>query len=350
MFAAQGDGHFRGEAVLIAGVVLQYIATRISMAAIARADGSSPGRQALAQWLPIVATVLAAVAMGQPEIAITLIFGSAVACLSLVLGMTTYVEPVRQLPAERRVWPLALPAALLLLLAGFHGSLTWYHGLMLLVMGAAFLGVWIERPRPEAAPEQAAAPADRSIAPPAHPLNYAARAVVPPAQKTSLTISPQFIVLAMALAGVGGWIIIRGAVGTSQNSRVLTAGLLGATVLGPLLLLPALGMGTVLAQGGHTSRMVTALCGTVLLNLCLLLPLVILIEYFVGRFTGNSRLTTFPLVTWRLDTVLLVVLSFALLPVAAGRWLPQRIEAIFLVVIYAAYLVARTALSARLIG
>ena len=56
----------------------------------------------------------------------------------------------------------------------------------------------------------------------------------------------------------------------------------------------------------------------------------------------------YPLAVWRIDTVLLLMLSFAMVPVAMGRWMPERLESILLVVVYAAYLVAQTMLAARL--
>jgi Ca2+/Na+ antiporter len=105
-----------------------------------------------------------------------------------------------------------------------------------------------------------------------------------------------------------------------------------------------------IAQEGHTDRVVTALCGTVLLNLCLLLPAIVLIEFVRGALHGHAQPMTFPLITWRVDAVLLVVLGFALIPLAADRWLPERLEAMLLVIVYAGYLLAETVLSARLLG
>jgi hypothetical protein len=88
----------------------------------------------------------------------------------------------------------------------------------------------------------------------------------------------------------------------------------------------------------------------VLLNLCLLLPIVILLNYVLAGVlhASESRATPYPLIVWRVDTVMLVVLGFAIVPVAAGRWLPGRLESMLLVLAYAAYLVAETVVSARL--
>lgn len=310
------------EILLVGGVVIQYVATRLSMATLGRRDGAAPGRMALAQWLPIMATTLAAVAMRQPEMALCLVFGSSVAAMALVLGMTMYVAPPANPTPQWRQWALVLPASILLLLAGFRGQLTWFHAVMLLIMGAAFLGVWVER-RPEQEP---------------------AMVNDPPAN----SVPAVFLIPAVLLAGIGAYAAVRGA-GLSAG-RLLTPDLIAATILSPLLLLPSLGVGTLLAQQGHSDRAITSLCGTVQLNLCFLLPVIVLVQYAIGAFHGNAEAMTYPLITWRVDTVLLVVLSFALLPVAAGRWIPERIEAALLVVVYIGYLFAETALSVRLLG
>lgn len=314
-------GRFGAEILLVGGIVLQYMATRLSISALGRPDRSSPGKLAIAQWLPILSTAVAALVMKMPEMALCLAFGSSVAGLSLVLGMTTYVAPVSPPVPQRRLWAMVLPAAIFLLLAGFRGRLTWSHAVMLLVMGAAFLAVWIERP-------------DVVTQPPGSP--DGSRAV------------PTLLVPAILLVALGATVTLYG---TSKiSSRILTPDLLAATILSPLLLLPALGTCTVLAQGGQTDRAVTAICGTVLLNLCLLLPAIVLFEYAFGAYHGNVQPMVFPLITWRVDAVLLVVLTFAMIPVAAGRWLPERIESVLLVMVYAGYLIAETALTARLLG
>ena len=46
---------------------------------------------------------------------------------------------------------------------------------------------------------------------------------------------------------------------------------------------------------------------------------------------------SFPLALWRIDTVLLVVFGFILLPVSTGRWNLGPLEGSVLVIVYAAY-------------
>jgi Ca2+/Na+ antiporter len=328
MFQGESGGRVGAELLVIVGVIIQYAATRLALASWTRYDGYWPRRRALVQWLPICASTLAATAMGQVGVAIGLVFGSSVACLSLVMGLSSCFGGLRELPANSRLWLLVLPAALLVLMMGFHGSFTMAHGMMLLVMGATFLAVWIERPG--------------SIG--GVPIATATEISSPPRPPVSATVA------AIILAVLGAWVAIRGTVMTGEHSRMLPADLLAATVLSPLLLLPALGSATTVAQRGQMGHVVTALCGTVLLNLCVLLPVVIftdgvhslLTQPHVSEATAiigaTVKTTPFPVVTWRVDTVVLVVLGFAMIPVSTGRWLPDRFESVLLIAAYIAYL------------
>jgi len=101
---------------------------------------------------------------------------------------------------------------------------------------------------------------------------------------------------------------------------------------------------------GHV---VTALCGTVLLSLCALLPGGIFADWIhetlphphvagaAAVISATARSTPFPVVVWRLDTVVLVLLGFAMIPVAVGRWLPDRLESVLLITTYILYLFAK---------
>jgi len=338
MFQSESGGRIGAELLVIVGVIIQYAATRLALAAWTRYDGYWPRRRALVQWLPICASTLAAMVMGQTGVAIGLVFGSSVACLSLVMGLSSCFGGVRELPPNSRLWCLVLPAAMLVLMMGFHGSFVPVHGIMLLIMGGTFLAVWVEKPG--------------TVGP---PLALAADPQSPPVQPIPATVG------AIVLAILGAWVAIRGAVSTGQHSRMLPADLLAATVLSPLLLLPALGSATTVAQRGQMGHVVTALCGTVLLNLCLLLPLVIFSDWIhsvwthpqvadtAAVVTTTVRATPFPVVTWRVDTVVLVVLGFAMIPVAVGRWLPDRFESVLLIAAYIAYLFVK-AIVARAIS
>ena len=311
--------------LLIIAAGLLYVASRLAVFALARGDGSNPGRRALGQWLPVAACALAAIFMGRADVAVSVIFGTSVAFLSLVLGLATYLAPMESLPASRKSWPFILPAALLALLAGFSGHLAWWHALMLLALGGAVLAVWLE------SPEMSDPHAPRSPA--------GLIAVLAP--------------LAVALAGYGAYQAVRGTLASSGNSHLLSPGSVAATILSPLLVLPTLGNASALSQRGHTGRAVSALVGSVLLNLCLLLPACVLLWYLheahwkLGFSTfadfrapwESAHALPYPMAAWRVQTVILLVLGLALVPVSMGRWLFGRFESAALVLGYAAFLI-----------
>jgi hypothetical protein len=310
------SAQLQARGMVVLGVIILYGATRLALAMWTDDDGLWPRRRALAQWLPICATVLAAVALNQPDIAIGLIFGSSVACLSLVIGLGSCFGMLTEVPHNSRVWPMVLPVGLLIMMMGFHGSFTWVYGAMLLGLGGALLGVWIEQPQ-----------ADRIVP--------AGGSVPLKPGRLPLTL------LALILAAVGGMLASHGT--ATSSSRAITPDVMAATVLSPLLLLPAMGAATTVAHRGRLGNVITSVTGTVLLNLCLLLPLVI----FAGAaralihhipLDAATATTVFPLITWRVDSVLIVVLSFALIPVAAARWVPERFESLLLIGGYVAYL------------
>jgi Ca2+/Na+ antiporter len=55
----------------------------------------------------------------------------------------------------------------------------------------------------------------------------------------------------------------------------------------------------------------------------------------------------FPIAVWRIDVVLLILLGLFLLPVSFGLWEIRKSEGLFLIFIYAAYLVGTTLLGRR---
>ena len=97
-----------------------------------------------------------------------------------------------------------------------------------------------------------------------------------------------------------------------------------------------------------------------LLNLCVLLPAVVLTHYVRGivlaMLSGarewsviHPQLTPmpFPLAVWRVDSVMLILLGLLLVPISLGRWSIRRSEGGALVLLYAAYLVMATILGVR---
>jgi len=308
-----------------------YAASRVSVFALARPDGTDAGRRAVAQWIPVDGTVVAAILMGRPDIATAVLFGTSVAFLSLVLGMATFLTPLHVLPPSKRVWPFVLPAALLALMAGFSGHLNWWHAGMLLALGGAFLLVWLESTEaPDSASES----------------------------RPDSGMATVVMILVIVFTALGGYLAVQGALRSSEvgsRTHLATPGTLAATVLSPLLALPTLGTASAVAQRGHPGRALTALVGTVLLNLCALLPMAIVLRYIFPlgihddtfkhfRMSwDNANALPYDMAAWRIETVILIVLGFALVPVSMGRWPIGRLESTLLVLGYAVYIVALAA-------
>jgi Ca2+/Na+ antiporter len=202
---------------------------------------------------------------------------------------------------------------------------------MLLALGSAILAVWLESPE---TPETAG--------PASEPRPPSGQAMV-------------IMLLAVAFIILGGVLAVRGTLAAcavrDPGNRMIYPGTLAATILSPLLILPTLGTASSVAQRGHTGRAVTALVGTVLLNLCLLLPIAILLWHlrpgdwrfdFTKAFNvrwDRSHSLPFDTAAWQIETVSLVVLGFGLVPVSMGRWMLGRVESTLLILAYGAYVV-----------
>ena len=298
--------------------------------------GLSPGRRALMHWVPIAVAVIVARCRGYPDIALGILFGTSVAILSTAVGSLCTIAPVGPAPARwKRVWPFTLAAALIVFVAGFNGLLTWKHGVALAVEGLVILSLWRD---PTSEHEWAGYIADESHAP--MPDEVAA-----------------MLAAASALLAFGGaWYAVQGAVGMSHLRAHASPGAIAASLLSLVLATPMIQSGRRLALAGASWIPMTAQIGVVLLNLCLLLPLVALAPYVTAVYEAmhfthriaidwqaiSPQVTAFPLAIWRIDTVVLIVLSVLLLPVAVGKWNLGREEGVLLIAGYCAYLLAVT--------
>ena len=364
-----------GTILVLGAALLLYVASRAALDALIRDLDIGMGRRALAHWLPVAAVALMATVLQRPEIAVGVIFATSVASLSLVVGIVSFVAAPRQAqvgssdrsigfpieptgdppgpvaaePAEAsvsRLWPFVLPAALIALIAGFSARLTWIHAMALTMQGLILL-----------------------------PLVQAETERLPGVHETRERMDGWRrweLVLALALAALGAWAAVEGAVRVSGSLRVFSTGLIAATMLSPLLVLPMVAASVALAHRRRESVATGTSVGVVLLNLCLLLPAVILLSYVVPELhVWSTRLfdpvtsadlspatlpalaeapaprLVFPIAVWRIDTVLLIVLGLVLIPVALGRWTLGRGEGIALILGYGIYIVLATIMGIR---
>jgi len=333
-----------GRMMLLVGAVLLYVASRAGVEALAGKE-AWPGRRAVGHWIPIAAAAMVAVAIHRGDLAISIIFATSVGCLSLVVGSICIVSPDSDSPAaQRRVWPFALPAALLTMLAGFTGELNWRHALVLLIEGGALGFAWREL----SAGGSLAVAELKGKAENRREFDWLGWANVG---------------LCVLLSLIGGIAGVNGAQRMSRDFPAIPDVAMIVAVLGPILVLPMLTGGAALAQSDRGWAAITAAVAVVLLNLCVLLPVVTLIWYpaqminpkdLIGSIhhlastgLGGSTPLPFSWVTWRVDNVVLVLVSFVLIPASLGRWRLGRTEGFTLIAVYAIYVLMEAAGSMR---
>jgi Ca2+/Na+ antiporter len=324
--------------------IVLYVASWATRDALGKTGFVSPGRRAFAHWIPIAAATLMLLFMKRAELAMAVIFSTSVGCLSLVLGSVVIAEPENETPhAWRSLWPFVLPAGLLALLAGLAGRLSWIHAVVFLLEGMVILGAWRERSESYEQPTLAESLLGERRRKGVNPLNLA---------------------LSILLVVIAAMAAVYGSLGLVNISTNLRQSLVVPLVLSPLLVIPMLLDGAIEGKRGRPWVSTTTGVGVVLLNLCLLLPAVVLLWYPVSAFHGiwyipqswrfDSLKTIdpliYPMITWRVDTVVVVVLGFILLPVSLGRWKLGRAEGLVLIAIYAVYVLMETAASIRLAG
>jgi len=85
-----------------------------------------------------------------------------------------------------------------------------------------------------------------------------------------------------------------------------------------------------------------------ILNLCAGLPAVMGLRAVRRYLLSTDAWAAFPLPygTWRIDSMVMIVVGLLILPIALGRWGPSRIEGLLLVVLYVLYLYLVSPLSA----
>jgi len=283
--------------------------------------------------------------LNRPEVAVGVIFATSVAILSLATGVVTFLHPMVKAPTKR-AWAMVLPAAMLVFLAGFQGELTLFHAIILAVEGALALLLWKDSaPRPVELSSKKMEPLSTRQS--RHPWLRAL----------------QFL-LAVILASMGAWAAVRGVDRASHVSEVASVGLLSATLLSPLLVLPMLGTGVELANRDQSGIAISSQVGVVLLNLCALVPLIVgfsdlrlyllshaghlaVVEYIFHVQGTPPTAVPFALAAWRVDVVAIIALGLFFLPVALGKWTWTKIEGLGLIVGYAAYLLLAMMIGVR---
>ena len=233
--------------LMLAGAAFAfYVASRLGVWALqSRIDPAGQqdvGPATLAQWLP-VATVATLALRDAPEVSVSIIFASSVACLTLVPGTSFFAAPpVEALDSRhRRAWGMLLPAAVLTLLAGFAAQFTLMHAAVMALQGIAALTLWMTS-------------APRELPTNPHPS----------APQVSPSVGAGFRLLALAvwlaLTFIGACVAMRAANRMTHEVNRLTGAMIAAVMIAPAAALPMIGSSLDWARQGRTGSAVS--CAT----------------------------------------------------------------------------------------
>lgn len=304
--------------VLSVAVVVLYAGSRLLWASV-----SSTGLWrgvVMATPLIVLGVVLSA---WSPPSAVALMVSSAVLAMTLGLGVSTLDIS----PDEAEASPLLrlpLPLIAVVCLAGFHGELSWPVLVAIVVVGG--LTLW-------------SADGDR--------LRHAVPA------KAWLAWPAAVLLMTGLIAVAAATLLFRRASGSGAGTPV--------TVLltTPAVCLALLGLLTAEAKEVRPQMPQETAVGVAIAALGFGLPLVVLASHVTrplfNRFASGSETLArvaatqpadapvwMPVSTWRVDSVLLLVVSILLLPFAAGRMKLGRAEGMALVVLFLAYAAVAT--------
>jgi len=285
----------------------------------------SATQRAWAHFIPIAAAAAAACVLGHAALALGLVFGCSVASMSNVIGFITLSTPLHKVPADQRaLWRLLPVVTLLVFVVGLHGYLGLLDAALLGTQGLILL--WLAKA-------------------PAHAVGGA------------MAHNGRRIMAGTVLAAgavVAAWAALRGTVAFSQSDPMYTPGVIAVTLLSIVLVLPMIGGGLPPAWTGSPAQAVHAQVLLMVLNLCLLLPLLIVLWKLthgisalaqrLGLEEGAQLLL--PRTLWRIDSLGLVGLSLVVM--AAGTVMPiGRRGGAALIFAYGLYIVSTLAFAGR---
>ncbi len=321
--------------LLLAGGALAALASVLGgIAALSQHNPLSPGRRALACWIPIAVTTTLTTLLGHTNIAIGVIFGTTVAALSGVAGLVALSGPVSTIPpAAARNWALLPTTTLLAFIAGLQGNLGIFEATILILQGLLLISLWTQTPHPH----------DPSLLPQNNPRPLPLRAAM--------------LLPILAAASLSAWATVRGAEALALYDPRFSSQAIAATILSVALVLPMVGTGAALAAHAHAWVPLTAHVGVAYLNLCALLPLVILLpssSHWIAGFSPTTLTNSsqnpwpsvvFPRMAWRIDALAALILSLVFMTIASGRLRFDRTLATGLILAYFLYLLSTLATS-----
>jgi hypothetical protein len=328
-----------------------------------RSGRCTAGQRALLNWGLIGIVCWVVRALGWPEMAQRILFGTSVAVLLLGIGSAALVHPAGLMPQRRGwigLWMLA--TTLMVFLVGFYGFALWRGAGVVLWRGAAplvieglvVLSLWQE---PEEFGEVAAKATAAKIG--------QWDGGEPKARWNGAnSVEPWLVLLVWGLAagmvGCGGWAATQGAQSVRLANDSVSIQAIAGTLLSAALVLPMLRSSRTSASPVESRpwrrqplwNAMGPLMGIVFLNLCALLPSLALWPYLrtilpalPAELRGwglqidwsHFQPLVFPYACWRIDAVALLLGSLLLLPAWMGKWKLGRAEGVMLVGGYLVY-------------
>jgi len=313
--------------------VAGYLAMRGMVDALVCADDPAPAKRAVIHSMMTAIISLAAI-LHRPalaDIAVGVPFSATVAAVTLALGVILFVAPRTDPTVEpiyHRAWAFLLPTGLLTLLIGFSGEFSPRSALMLAAEGGAILVVCIG---PRARPEL---PLVWGVGDPERGEERAK-------PRGGFAVAQAFF--AIVLAVVAGLGMVQGAAGLALHNPAFRPGVSAVLALGPAIVLPMIPPLATSAERGRRDEATSAIVYFALINLCVVLPLVVVAGQLIPAAVATTEPSAkadlpFPILVWRLDTVLLTTIGLLLLPTAIGRWALSRAEGLGLIGVYVIYL------------
>jgi hypothetical protein len=154
-------------------------------------------------------------------------------------------------------------------------------------------------------------------------------------QKSRPALAGIDVFMCIVLSAFIAWAADVGAKHLISEIRVLTPSMIGSLMLAPAMVLPMIGTAQMLVRQGKGGQVGSMVSTASLLNLCLLIPLCAALALWLHP--GEQGIY-FPIINWRIDTVLLVLIAGFFLPVVQKNWSVGWVEAGLLIVAYAAEL------------
>lgn len=314
--------------LLIAGGVLTYIAQRMLWWSIEKLSLSRTWLRGGMMAMPVLLFAIGATLLGQGSMAISVVLASSVIALSIVAGVAC-ISARGGVEASVPSLRLLAPLALAVFLAGFRGSFSGVHAIILFSLAAILL--WVRLAWTESIKKMESRP-------PIFPLHGGLWALA------------LAIYIAATLLSLGFAHQFQAILGTALVTTLSTL------LIAPFLMLALIGLLANEAHHGGVGVAIDSLAAMVWAMLGVVVPVIIVIHFALAPWanahpdsiaafwtrlhvpvpTYSDRLV-FPFVAWRIDSVALLLLCLMYLPLGLGKFVMGKLEGWILVAFFVIY-------------